>query len=89
MTNLFQKSISAAANILASANRVRYIWAHTRKRKRDASPQYLLHLLSLEKAQNHQLRCSWDVNSYCAHSSALNNFVYPKQRLSGGISANN
>ena len=86
MTNLVQKSI--CANQLSCANRLRYNWAHTRKRKRDNSqpslmqaPTLLLHLLSLEKAQNHQLRWSRDVNSSYAHSSVLNNSTDPKQRL--------
>ena len=51
--------------------------------------QFLLHVLNLEKTQNHQLRWSRDVKSYCAQSSALNNSTYPKQRLHGGISSNN
>ena len=32
------------------------------------APEFLLHLLSLEKVQNHQLRWSMDVNRYYAYS---------------------
>ena len=44
--------------------------------------EFLLYLLSLEKAHNHQLRWSSDVKNYSAQSSALNNYtLYSKQRL--------
>ena len=97
-TILFLKSISAVANQLSCANRERYNTTRRVQRngKRDASQpslmqasRFLLHLLSLEKAQDHQLRWSRDVKSYCAQSVALNNSTYPKQRFYGGISSNN
>ena len=58
------------------------------KGKTDASqpslmqaPEFLLHLLNLEKMQNHQLWWSPDANIFYTHSAALNNSTHPKQRL--------
>ena len=43
------------------------------------APVFLLHLLNLEKMQNHQLWWSRDANSFYTHSAALNNSQIPNK----------
>ena len=99
MTNLVQKSISAAANQLSCANRVRYIKAYTRKwkKKRDvpqptliqATHAVIVALTELgEGAEPFVEVLKGCEELSCSQSSAINNSTYPNTMLYGGTSAN-
>ena len=97
MINLVQKIISAAANQLSCANRVRYIKAYTRKWKKekgcsttylDSSPTIITAFTELGGAEPLVEVLKGCEELSCSQYSALNNSTYPNTILYGGISSN-
>ena len=92
MINLVQKIISAAANQLSCANRVRYIKAYTRKwKKKGDVPQPTLIITAFTELGGAEplvevLKGCEELS--CSQYSALNNSTYPNTILYGGISSN-
>ena len=95
MINLVQKIISAAANRLSCANRVRYIKAYTRKwkKKRDVPQPTLIQAPQLLSTAFTELGGAEPLVEVlngceelsCSQYSALNNSTYPNTILYGGI----
>ena len=99
MINLVQKIISAAANQLSCANRVRYIKAYTvykemEKEKGwstaylDSSPTVITEFTELGGAEPLVEVLKGCEELSCSQYSALNNSTYPNTILYGGISSN-
>ena len=93
MINLVQKIISAAANQLSCANRVRY-YKEMEKEKGcsiaylDSSPTVITAFTELGGAEPLVEVLKGCEELSCSQYSALNNSTYPNTILYGGISSN-
>ena len=96
MINLVQKIISAAANQLSCANRVRYIKAYKEMEKEkgcstaylDSSPTVITAFTEHGGAEPLVEVLKGCEELSCSQYSALNNYTYPNTILYGGISSN-
>ena len=97
MTNLVQKSISAAANQLSCANGCdtsRHIYKEMEKEKGcstaylDSSPTVLVALTELGEGAEPLVEVLKGCEESCSQYYVLNNSTYPNTILYGGISSN-